>query len=131
MYYTLSEILRTKTKTPGNSYPLEILCQCWFQLTPGNCTCYFFNKPALPQPRNPIQPPLVVFFLELPNSTDRPFHLPEGINWSSCTNFLTLLIMFAKYKSRMQMVNYWTCPAASRAVWYTHCIVIRIVHYYN
>ena len=91
---------------------------CWFQLIPGNCTCYFFNKPA---PRNLIQPPLVVFFWNFP--IDHPFHLLLR-NWSSCTNFLTLPIMFAKYKSGMQMVNY---MPSSRAVWYTYCIVI--VHY--
>ena len=69
----------------------------------------------------PYNLPWWFFFWNCP--IDHPFHLPLR-NWSSCTNFLTLPIMFAKYKSGMQMVNY---MPSSRAVWYTYCIVI--VHY--
>ena len=44
------DILRPKTKTPGNSTwyfswsPLEI--PSWFKLTPEKSTCYFFNTPG-------------------------------------------------------------------------------------
>ena len=50
-----------------------------------NCTCYFFNKPT---PINSIQPPLFVFFLELPNW---PFLL-----WNAVRDFITF---FTKYKT--------------------------------
>ena len=109
--------------TPGNNYPLEILC-C-FKLTPGNCTCYFFNKPT---PRNSTQTPCLFLFWNCP--FDHPFRLPLR-NWSSCTNFLTLPNHVCLQNTNQECK--WSIFGHAQ-IQYTYCIVIghytRTRYYY-
>ena len=86
---TPSEILRTKTKTPGNTTPrnsMSVLTNPWkFHL--------LFLQEAYPQEIPYTQLPVCLFFWNCP--IDQPFCCPPR-NWSSCINFLTLPFMFEK-----------------------------------